>query len=599
MTEAVTPRSRSMMTSRALLPSLAVALVVACVAYAAAWQYALRASDMRLDQSLILARYAVESEIARFRALPDVVTEDARIARALVPAAPPEAIADANRYLQTISARAGANQLYLLDPDGTVIAASNWDTKDSFVGRNYAFRPYFKDAMAKGRGQFYAIGVTTGIPGYFLSTRVGGAAATGVVVAKISLEQLERTWRRASSATAVADRRGVVFLSGVADWKYHPLKSLSPAALATIAARRTYEGEDLAGLKPVALTSAPDALTLSGPSGITLRARMTSLGPNGWSVISAEPTAPLRNSALVWSFGASLIAMAMTAFAMALYQRRQLIQFRLRQSEVLEARVHERTRELASEVEARRRTEADLRAAQETMIHTEKMAALGRMSAAIVHELSQPLAAMEATLAATELSSDPDETSTRIGKARGLVRRMQRTTKHLKSFSRKEQNTLALTDLNAVARNALELVAPRAKAGGIVPEVRANAEPVVALAGPVRLEQVCLNLLLNAFDAVEGQAEPRIAIDIVRNGGEAWLSVTDNGTGIPAENLSRVSEPFFSTKVSGGGLGLGLSVSQAILEEFGGRLEIVSTEGEGTCVAMVLPVASAMETAAQ
>ncbi|WP_241559979.1 sensor histidine kinase [Solirhodobacter olei] len=587
------------MTSRALLFSLIVAMVVACVAYAAAWHYALRASDTRLDQSLILASYSVESEIARFRALPDVVTEDARIARALSAAASPEAISEANHYLQIISARAGANQLYLLDGTGTVIAASNWDTKDSFVGQNYAFRPYFKDAMADGRGQFYAIGVTTGVPGYFLSTRVGNASAPGVVVAKISLASLERTWRRAASATAVADRTGVVFLSGVAGWKYHPLQPLSPDTLAAIAARRTYDGEDIPRLKPIALAQGPAALTLPGPAGGTLRGRMIPLGPSGWRVISAEPMAPLRNGALLWAFGASLVAMAMTAIAMVLNQRRQLIQLRLRQGEVLEARVRERTQELAHEVEARRRTEADLRAAQETMIHTEKMAALGRMSAAIVHELSQPLAAMEATLAATELSSDPGETSTRIGKVRGLVRRMQRTTKHLKSFSRKEQNTLTLTDLNAVARNALELVAPRAKAGGIVPEVNADAEPVVALAGPVRLEQVCLNLLLNAFDAVEGQAGPSIVLAIVRVGDEARLSVTDNGAGIPTENLSRVSEPFFSTKVSGDGLGLGLSVSQAILEEFGGRLEIVSTEGEGTCVAMVLPVARAMETAAQ
>lgn len=588
-----------MMTSRALLSSLVVAMVVAFVAYVAAWHYALRASDTRLDQSLILASYAVESEIARFRALPDVVTEDARIAGALSAAASPEAISNANHYLQTISARAGANQLYLLDGTGTVIAASNWDTKDSFVGQNYAFRPYFKDAMAKGRGQFYAIGVTTGVPGYFLSTRVGNAAALGVVVAKISLASLEQTWRRAASATAVADRTGVVFLSGVQGWKYHPLQPLSSDTLAAIAARRTYDGKDIPRLKPIALAQGSAALTLPGPAGGMLRARTIALGPSGWRVISAEPLAPLRNGALLWAFGASLVAMAMTAIAMVLNQRRQLIQLRLRQGDVLEARVRERTQELAHEVEARRRTEADLRAAQETMIHTEKMAALGRMSAAIVHELSQPLAAMEATLAAAELSSDPGETNTRISKVRGLARRMQRTTKHLKSFSRKEQNTLTLTDLNSVARNALELIAPRAKAGGIVPEVSAAAEPVVALAGPVRLEQVCLNLLLNAFDAVEGRAKASIVLEITRVGDEARLSVTDNGTGIPAENLSRVSEPFFSTKVSGDGLGLGLSVSQAILEEFGGRLEIFSTEGEGTCVAMVLPVARAMETAAQ
>jgi len=254
--------------------------------------------------------------------------------------------------------------------------------------------------------------------------------------------------------------------------------------------------------------------------------------------------------------------------------------------------VAERTAALNREIEARRGTEAELRAAQEVLIHTEKMAALGRMSAAIVHEISQPLAAMEATLAAAEISLEraPEKTATRIDTARGLIRRMQRTTKHLKSFSRKESGTLEPVDTRAAAESALELVQPRARAVGVEPLLIAPEGALMVRAGRVRLEQVLVNLLLNALDAVEGRAGAAVTLSIGRTGDELRMTVRDNGPGIAAEDLVRVTEPFFSTKTASEGLGLGLAISQAILSEFGGRLELASPEDGGAEISAVLPV---------
>lgn len=577
------------MTQRAMVSFVAVALAAASLAYWLAWRSGLAEQDARLGQSLILTRHAIESEIARFRALPDVVAEDARITAALADPGSPAASGTASRYLETVARKAGADELYLLDANGTVLSSSNWNRADSFVGKNYAFRPYFTEGLKDGHGRFYAIGITSGKPGYFLSTRVGPASDLGVVVVKINLMGLEATWRRAGAATAIADRSGVVFLSGVPGWDYRPLRPLTPQALTRIDALRTYNGVDLAKVKPLLAPHSGGALILPGPAGEALRARTTTLATDGWQVISAAPLAPIRSAAFFWALGAALVAMVATGLVLVLNQRRQLVQLRLRQSEVLEARVAERTRELAHEVEARRKTEADLRRAQEAMIHTEKMAALGRMSAAIVHEMGQPLAAMEATLAAAELSPSPEKTAERIGTARNLIRRIQRTTKHLKSFSRKEQNILTLTDLNLVAQNALDLIAPRVKSTGLAPRFIAADPAPLAMAGPVRLEQVCLNLLLNALDAVEGREGAAVTLITSAQGGEVRLSVRDTGPGISAEDLPRVTEPFFSTKIGGEGLGLGLSISQAIVTEFGGRLEIGAAPGGGAEIAMVLP----------
>src|SRR3546814_7105055 len=102
-----------------------------------------------------------------------------------------EAIANTNAYLQAVREMSGADEIYVLNLSGETLAASNWNEPGSFVGHNYAFRPYFENAMASGSGRFYAVGVTTGKPGYFLSSRVDtGGRPIGVVVAKVDMAPL-------------------------------------------------------------------------------------------------------------------------------------------------------------------------------------------------------------------------------------------------------------------------------------------------------------------------------------------------------------------------------------------------------------------------
>lgn len=576
---------------RAVLPLLA-ALIAALLAYVMAERIAQSAVTARLDQSLLLTSRAVMAEIDRFRALPDVAGEDARIRAAL---ADPRAVEAANRYLETVAAHAGAAELFLINAQGITIASSNWAREGSFVGQDYSFRPYFTQAMQAGRGQFYAIGVTTGVPGYFLATRITSGMVRGVLVVKVDLRPLEATWRKAGLMTALADGDGVIFLSGPEDWLYRPLRPLLPMALSRLAEERTYVGIDL-GTAPPLLTGPTLAKGAQWAGGV---ARLADLPDPDWQLLAAAPTGPVTAVALAWALGAAALALVLAGMVKAWDQRRQIIALRLSQSEKLEAMVTARTFDLAREVEARRQAETDLRAAQEHLIHAEKMAALGRMSTAIVHEISQPLAAMEATLTAAEMTLAPDETRimARLATAKGLIRRMQRTTKHLKSFGRKEAGALSLIDLGPVVTSAIELVTPRARTVGVAPAFAGGHAQVMA--GSVRMEQVLVNLLINALDAVEGRGDAQIAVTLEVAGGKAHLRVTDTGHGIAPDDLARVTEPFFSTKISGEGLGLGLSISRAILAEFGGDLSVASTQGQGTCVTVSLPLAEAQMEAAQ
>lgn len=567
----------------ALLPLLA-----ALLATGLAWLLAERLITSRLraelDQTLLLTARAVEAEIDRFRALPDVAEEDSRIRAAL---SDPAALDGANRYLETVATHAGAAELFLINDRGLTIAASNWARHDSFVGQDYGFRPYFRQALQQGRGQFYAIGVTTGVPGFFLSTRVTSGGQTGVLVVKLDLRPLQQTWRTAGADVALVDAAGVVFLSGREDWLYRPLGPLPPEGLAELAQTRAYDGIDLAGARPL-LGNPPLGADAVGEGWI---ARLSTLTGTGWRLIAARPSAAITGAAAGWAMATALLTLLVAGLFLAWDQRRQIVALRLSQSERLEAMVGARTADLAREIEARAQAEADLRATQEHLIHAEKMAALGRMSTAIVHEISQPLAAMEATLTSAELSLPPGESSiaSRLATARGLIRRMQRTTRHLKSFGRKEGGERSLIDLRPVLASALELVTPRARAVGVLPALHLPDTPVLVLAGSVRMEQVAVNLLLNALDAVEGRAGAAIALRLTLGPREVALSVADNGHGIAPEALSRVTEPFFSTRTGGEGLGLGLSICKAIVTEFGGALTIVSDAGQGAIVTVTLP----------
>ncbi|GGB41719.1 sensor histidine kinase [Roseibium aquae] len=565
---------------------IALALLPALLAWFVAQSIGLGSARQGLDQTLLLTTRAVEAEVERLRALPAVAAEDARIRAAL---AGTGSLRDANNYLEHIAAHAGADELFLIDGEGLTIAASNWNRPGSFVGENYAFRPYFQDALSAGRGQFYAIGVTTGVPGYFLSARVEVGQTLGVLVVKLDLRPLQDTWRAADADVALADEHGVVFLSARPDWQYRPLLDLAPETLEHLVASRAYEGVGLGQTAPL-LTEPPRGADAAGAGWI---ARLGPVPATGGQVIAVRPTRGVYLMALGWAVLAALATLATAAAVKALDQRRQIVALRLSQSEKLEAMVIARTADLAREIEARTQAEGDLRATQEALIHTEKMAAMGRMSAAIVHEISQPLSAMEATLAAAELGMQPGDSGTagRIAKARDMIRRMQRTTKHLKSFARKDAVELTLIDLRAPVSSALDLVLPRAKAVGVIPGLTMPEDPVPVMAGVVRIEQVVANLLLNALDAVEKVPGARIGVTLTVVDQEARIMVRDTGAGIAESDLPRVTEPFFSTKLTGEGLGLGLAICMAILADFHGMLDISSEPGQGTVVTVTLPLA--------
>lgn len=573
-------------------------LAIVCCLALGAWRLAylrgLADVERQVQDRLTLNLRSVESEIERFRYLPGVIGKDERIV-ALLQLPIPQTIDAANAYLKAVRAMSGVDELYVLDRQGETLAASNWNEPGSFVGHNYAFRPYFTDAMATGSGRFYAVGVTTGKPGYFLSSRIeSGGRTIGVVVAKVDMVPLARTWAAAAEMSAVADREGVVFLSGDPRWRYRPLVTLDDDTIARLELQRRYDGVDLAGMQPLSPAEASADRLIVGDGENHLLGRRA-IEPDGWQLLSALPLEPIEREARLVGGLAALASLLAMGAGLVFNQRRQIVRFKLDQNAVLEHRVAERTRALAHEVEERRRAEAELRATQENLIHAAKLAALGRMSAAIVHEVSQPLSALDNTLAAADMHAQRGataEVNRILDNARNLLKRMQRTIKHLRSFSsRRDPGPPEAVHLPGVLDAAMDILAPQARDAGVV--VTAAWEPGLppVSGNAVRLEQVFINLILNGIEA--SAAAGNSAVRLIAHGGAdgtVVIDIADSGAGIPDTVRERLFEPFFTTKTKGESLGLGLSISRTLLEEFGGGLRFEAGADGGTLARVTLPV---------
>ncbi len=276
---------------------------------------------------------------------------------------------------------------------------------------------------------------------------------------------------------------------------------------------------------------------------------------------------------------------------------------RVEAQHILERTVRERTADLLTTndrleraIAEHRRTERDLREAQAELVQAGKLAALGQLAAGVGHELNQPLAAIRSyahngrKLIERGRVAEADGNLARIV---DLTARMANITNHLKRFARRPEARLGAVELAPVVQGALSLFGNRLREEAVAVEVALPDSPLRVRAEEVRLEQVLVNLLSNALDAVAGAPLRRIAIHAAPAGdgpdGEAVrIEVRDSGPGIPAGLAGQIFDPFVTTKPVGTGLGLGLSISYNIVRDFGGVLSVADSGPGGTAFALTL-----------
>ncbi|MDH0567764.1 ATP-binding protein [Pseudomonas oleovorans] len=534
---------------------------------------------------LQLYAQSIRTLVERFSSVPEVLALDSDI-RSLLRAPHDRQLRQAlNQRLERLNAAAGSTVLYLLDAQGETLVASNWRDWSSFVGNNYAFRPYFQNALRDGGARYFAVGVTTGIPGYFLSHVVRDAKGEllGVLVVKLELEDLQREWVGQPGVLLVADSHQVAILSNRPAWRFRTLQALDDQARAELIDVRKYAEQALKPLPSRVHRYIDDETAwtrMDGPDGARdyLWQRMT-LPDEGWTLHLLSDPGNLADARLSYRLAAAGVWMTFAFLLLFLAQRRK--------NQRLQAGIRER---LEREVALRT---AELRQAQDGLVHAAKMAALGQMSAALAHEINQPLTALQMQLGSLRLLLDsgrPEAVRDGLQRIDGLLQRMAALTGHLKTFARKTPAGLSeRLCLGDVLEQALQLLAPRMRSEQVELRTQIDDEAEV-LGDAIRIEQVILNLLHNALDAM-AESETRILlVRIVREDDGCLLSVEDSGGGIAEETLGRVFEPFFTTKPVGQGLGLGLAVSYGIVRDLGGTLE--AHNGElGAVFTLRLPAA--------
>jgi two-component system, NtrC family, C4-dicarboxylate transport sensor histidine kinase DctB len=534
---------------------------------------------------------ALQSELAKYEYLPDLLTLERDVILLLQNPADSNLVRAVNERLEGINRAAHTAVLYVLDNKGIALAASNWNEEASFVGVDLSYRPYFQEAMQRGSGRFYAIGTTSGIPGFFFARALSdGERTLGVGALKVSIDHLERAWAGTTDVVLAADANGVIFLSSNPEWRFHTLGPLLPAAAQRIAATRQYWNVQLTPLRvevKKVFAEGAQAVTVDANNGewqpdsdyLELRQPVPEAGWNLILLSSRRPVHELRQLAV--ALAALLSAFLLVLILYARQRRRSVAQSLAakealeRANNALERKVTERTADLLTANTQLQREMSERRRAEEGLVQAGKLAALGQMAAGITHELNQPLAALR-TLSANagvllQRGRMPDAIKNLevIGE---LIDRMGKITGQLKAFARKDPVQLRPVSLKRSLANALFLLNQRASEQQVTIAEEWPCRDVWVLGDSTRLEQVIVNLGANAMDAMVGQPQQRMTIAVTEVGDRVQIAVRDNGPGIPEHHLPRLFEPFFTTKEAGQGLGLGLVISIGIARELGGDL---------------------------
>jgi len=587
---------------------LVVMALVGWVAFELTLTSAIRHAGEQAQRRLALFDRTLEAIIERFHYLPVAISQARETRLALENPDDPEAVEAANGFLSKLNETAGAGEIFLMEDHGSVVAASNWWTLTSLVGTNYSFRPYFADAMQYGSADYYAFGISTNVPGYFLSQRVDGPdGPLGVAVTKINLGEIEATWWRSGELIGILDLNDVVILSTRPDWRYRPLQTIPPARVEDVSSQQRYgeRGIDNTGIIADRWSSRGAEFALIAgtdpeASGYFLLQELR-LPKHGWRLMSFTPLAPLQAGALTMAAAAALGCAALLLIVVLLVQRQRAIAQRLAEHDRLEQRVAERTEDLhnmneqlRAEIAERVRAERAEREAQLGLVQAAKMASLGQTLAGLAHEVSQPVAALATHIASARLLAErrgDGEIAPILTAMDKVVERLSTLTGHLKTFARKETRTAMTADVGTAIANALDLTDHKLRRLGVDVEYRRPRRPVGVAANPVHLEQVLINLIANAADAMEDAPVRVLSIGVTGGRERVEIAVSDTGAGIPPSEIGNLFDPFYTTKQAGKGLGLGLSISYGLVRDSGGAIAVRSRPHKGSTFTVSLPPA--------
>ncbi|MDO6735621.1 ATP-binding protein [Octadecabacter sp. 1_MG-2023] len=527
--------------------------------------------EQRGQSDLALASDRLTGELQRYRELAVLMADHPVVAATVMGNA--DGAAD---LLRRTADKTGSLDILVVSGDGRELSsATDGDPT------NHAYLPYFERAKDGAMGVYHLVHDRYDQRTFLFAAPVFSDAGPvlGAVVVVVNVDAVEAVWRGANPTVFFTDDLGVTFISNRSELVFSardvdvvPQTTSAEYSSDILKPFMTHSVSEWTGLPLWSVQDQPyvpeTALHLSLPLPVI---QMT-----GEALLNV---APARTLASLQAGVAAAICLAFGAMLFLATERRRTL---AEANAQLEGAVAERTVELSDinaqlrqEVSERIATEAQLTKAQSDLVQAGKLSALGEMSAGISHELNQPLMAIRSYAENAEAFLERGKTDVagqNLGRIAELSRRMGRIIRNLRAFAKQESEGLTDVDLGGVISAVLEITEARTKASNVTVEWVPPARPIIVRGGEVRLQQVVLNLVSNAMDAMEGQSQPqRIEIDIDTVDGRVELYVRDSGPGL--DEPDRIFDPFYSTKqVSQDGMGLGLSISYGLVQSFGGMI---------------------------
>ncbi|CAM5221206.1 histidine kinase OS=Castellaniella defragrans OX=75697 GN=HNR28_001905 PE=4 SV=1 [Castellaniella defragrans] len=587
--------------NRFLIVVAAVVLIAIVLWVTGQWarSRALRELTTQTRTAAQLSLTALDHKLDKFRAIPRVLAQDtALIATLQAPSAVRQDLL--NRRLAALATELGADALYVMPTHGGTLAASNWQRADSFVGHDYRFRPYYRDAMTFGDGAHFALGTVSREPGLYLSRRVDGPdGPLGAVVLKLGFHDLEAVWAHSGMPQFVTDARQVVLLGYPADWHYRVGHTLPAAEIAQVRESLQFGTAPLSLLPLTPPLEAPDGARASPIVTLTQASAALPKGTrllhvelavpqmSGWRLHVLRPLSTDVRQAVLGAQAAGLLAMGLVALLAWAAIRRHRRAARLQAArQALEAEVALRTQELRAsntklqaEMSERERAEARLHEMQDELVQANRLSLMGQVAAGVAHEINQPVGAIRTYADNTReflRRGQLDRVNDNLASIARLTERIGGITQELRTFSRKRAARIEAVSLDAALAGALMLVGPRLERQEVkLQDLRTAPSPWVR-ADAMRLEQVFVNLLHNALEALAGRPAPWIRLSVAAEASVVRVRIADNGPGISPQEREHLFTPFYTTRTQG--VGLGLVISRDIMAEFGGTLAILDSD---------------------
>ncbi|MFX0541303.1 sensor histidine kinase [Roseovarius sp. S4756] len=525
----------------------------------------------RAELRLVLYSGNLLSELRQNAIVPQLLARDPALISAL----------NSNNYSQSTQRlisfvdEIGAASLTLLDNDGRTVASTDRES----LGESHRTKPYYVDATRSKDTVFTLIQHETGRFDFYYSRRVESQGALiGVIMVAVDLHKYERAWAGITDAVIVTDSEGRIILSTEPRWRgVTEAEALAEQPVSSAFERAIQATADW--------TLLPADAYVSGEAVMRVEGRVAF---RGWRIANFTTFDSVRekvNGFLALEIMAFAILLAMAFYFLS---RKTAVRMALFQRESAELRAL--NLRLQREIAERERVQENLAVAEQTLAQSSKLAALGEMSAAVSHELNQPLAAMKTYLAGARLlltRNRPDETLSSFQRIDDLIERMGAITRQLKSYARHSGDTFEPVNIGDALASALSMMEPQLRQRRVTINRTLPDEPVMVMGDRVRIEQVMINLLRNALDATQAVDDAQIDI-VLAAGSMAVLTVRDNGTGI--KDLENLFEPFHTTKQPGEGVGLGLAISSGIVNDLGGRLTARDAAAGGAVFEMRLPI---------